>query len=419
MFSAMNLRIKSISFQFYIAALLLCTVVLLSCERETIDTESTSSIKILNTISEPMQVKVVTNSYGSILSFVTSGDVHSPLERQELFLMNRSGNGLQIVFLSDTLFQYMNAVPGLNGGFMVCASSNGYPYISLFQVDDNGMVSWSKNIPAIGGVNRNEPAIITYDNNYLVMYQSYGSGFFIWKGDANGNDIFNKKIPIPNAIHYGTGFNFGEKYVQLLQVNDTIIVIQGITYDQYSSQMIENCFLRSVNENIAKKWYSDNYDSTSIESSSGLFHSANDKIVLFGTKSTKTINEGFGDVFSRTYSLSGVFEDEIIYPRTESTPNKIMHTIHSPDGGYLMIGSNNQFFANDIVSPNRMILMKLNADLSLNWTKSIPTSFPAKGFDAVYLKDGSIGLMGLLKDNYSTNKLLYIHLDAFGNIINE
>jgi hypothetical protein len=360
---------------------------------------------------------MISSIYGNLLAFFACEAIGDSAFPQEFFLLNQSGEVLRNVSVSDSIYQYVTAVPALDGGFMVCASNDGSSYFSLYHIGDNGEVLWARNVPLLVGKIINQPSIVTYDNNYMVMYQSFSWGYYMWKGDANGSDIFNKKIPIPNAKHYGSGLNYGEKYSRFTQANDSLIVIQGITYDLYD-KMIENCFLRAVNESIEKKWYSSNYDSTHIESSSGLFYTAGHKIFFFGSKSTETLLEGYGDAFARTYSLTGILENEIVYPRIGGTPNTVKKTIQSPDGGYLMIGSNNQLATNIVVSPNQLTLFKLNSDLTINWSKSIDTDVPSKGFDAVYLNDGSIGVISVLKQNNSINKLIYMHLDATGNIIN-
>jgi hypothetical protein len=415
--SASVRRIWKRIFQRKVFIYVTCILTLLSCDKETIDSESNASIKLVSTISEPKMVKMISSTYGNLLAFFASEEQGDSAFRQELFLLNQSGEVLKNVFISDSTYQYMNAVAALNGGFIVCASNDGSSYFSIFHIGDNGDVISTKNVSVSVGSIINEPSITTNDNNYMVVYQSFSWGYYMWKGDANGSDIFNKRIPIPNARHYGSGLNYGEKYSRFMQANDSLIIIQGITYDEYD-RMIENCFLRAVDESVNKKWYSGNYDSTHIESSSGLFYSADNKIVLFGTKSTEILMAGYGDAFARIYSLTGILENEIVYPRIGETPNTIKQTIQSPDGGYFMIGSNNQLPSNIVVSPNQLVLIKLNADLTLNWSKSIDSYTPSKGFDAVYLSDGSIGVISLLKENNSMNKLIYMHLDETGNIIN-
>jgi len=405
------------SFQKKALAFAACILFLFSCNKEPINPESTSSIKLIPTVNAPKKVKMVSSANGNLLAFFTSEVQGDAAFQQELYLLNQSGEVLRNVIISDTVYQYMNAIPSVNGGFMVIASDNGSSQLSLFHVGDNGTVIWSKNVPLYVGTIINEPMITSHNNSYMVIYQSYSWGYYLWKADAYGSEILHKKIPIPNAQHYGSGLNYGEKYSRFIQGNDNLIIIQGITYDEYD-HMIENCFLRTIDENVNKKWYSTNYDSTHIESSSGLFFSTDNKIILFGTKSTEAILEGYGDGFARVYSVAGILENEIAYPRVGETYNTFKQTIKSPDGGYLMVGSNNQLPSNLVVSPTQLVIVKLNPDLTVSWSKTVSSGAPAKGFDVAYLADGSIGLIELLKDNNTTNKLIYLHLDSNGNLIN-
>src|SRR5678815_3243138 len=192
---------------------------------------------------------------------------------------------------------------------ILCAGSNTFSTLTLYHISENGDISWSKHIPIIIGnsLYGGNPAV-GLDNTYLVMYQAAGSGFYIWKGDVSGNEIFNRKIPTPNAYHFGTGLDKGEKYSRLIQVNDTLIVIQAVTIDLYE-EVVENCVLRAVDQNIARKWYaySTYPDSLHIEKGAGLFVHDHQQILFFGTRSGKSINEGFGDYFVRKYSLAGTY----------------------------------------------------------------------------------------------------------------
>lgn len=398
--------------------LLFISVFLLnSCKKDSGGTALLSSIKVIESQSEPKQVKMASSLNGTLLAYTNSGTLVIPAARQEFFILNPSGEVIKTFSLSDTVYQFVEAVPALNGGFFICASSTGFSYISLYHINDNADVVWTKSINVTFGTLLNSPSIaISYDNNYMVMFQSYGSGYYINKTDPSGNEIFNKKIPPPGYIHQGPGLNYGERYVRFYQPNDSMIVIQGVSVDGYD-QLVENCFIRALRDNVTQKWFSTNYDSTKFENGAGLIYN-NNKIVLAGIKSDNSVLEGYGDFFLRTYALDKTLIGDVILPKVGGTPNTFKQVIDSPDGGYILVGSNNQLPSNDIISPNKIILLKLRPDLSLDWSKSIDTYDPAKGFDLVYLKDGTIGLIGLLKSNLSVNKIIYIHLDSFGNLIN-
>jgi hypothetical protein len=187
--------------------------------------------------------------------------------------------------------------------------------------------------------------------------------------------------------------------------------------DMYS-ELIENCFLRTVDQNIVKKFYSTNYDSTHIEKGAALFSTSNQQILFFGTKSGKTVEEGFGDYFVRKYSLSMQYLGETNFARINGTPTLIRQAIEVPGGGYMLAGSNNQLPSNDVVSNNHIVLARVNSDLTLAWTREIKTEFPAKGYDLAWLPDGTLALIGLLKQDYATNVILYLHMNSNGDIIN-
>ena len=404
---------------FSFAVLLLLHV---GCDKDDDAGVSPSSIKVINTESEPKQVEMVSSASGSTLVITSSGTVVVPVAEQELLILDRSGEVISRPSFSDTIFQHIDAVAGLNGGFFLSATSNGFGYIMLYQLNDEGEVQWSTSITrnpiAVTVVNTSEPEIIiSRDGNYLMLYQSGSNTYRVWEGDAFGNTISDKKFQSPNAVHDPTGLNYGQKYVNLLDANDSIIVAQGVMDTEYSGLRVKNSFIRTTDHNLLKKDYSSHYDPDRFEKGVRLVY-RNNKIILFGSKAENVELQSHGDIFARIYSLTCDLENELLYPRVGGTPTTIYEVLDSPDGGWLMVGSNGQYNSNDLVSPNKPVLMKIRSDLTLDWSRVIQTGYPARGFDAVYHQDGTIGLVALLKDRYKVNKLMYVHLTSFGDIIN-
>ena len=365
---------------------------------------------------------MVSSASGSTLVITSSGTVVVPVAEQELLILDRSGEVISRPSFSDTIFQHIDAVAGLNGGFFLSATSNGFGYIMLYQLNDEGEVQWSTSITrnpiAVTVVNTSEPEIIiSRDGNYLMLYQSGSNTYRVWEGDAFGNTISDKKFQSPNAVHDPTGLNYGQKYVNLLDANDSIIVAQGVMDTEYSGLRVKNSFIRTTDHNLLKKDYSSHYDPDRFEKGVRLVY-RNNKIILFGSKAENVELQSHGDIFARIYSLTCDLENELLYPRVGGTPTTIYEVLDSPDGGWLMVGSNGQYNSNDLVSPNKPVLMKIRSDLTLDWSRVIQTGYPARGFDAVYHQDGTIGLVALLKDRYKVNKLMYVHLTSFGDIIN-
>ena len=388
------------------------------CKKETINFAEYSSLKIFENNHEPKQVQLTKSLNGNLLVTVCSADNFAGVVfSAELILLNNKGELIKNITFSDTAYQYVNAVPASDGGFFLVASTAHENYFSVKKINEVGNVIYTRNIVLSSGENKNSIGLCNCpDGNYLIIYQAVGNGYYVSKFDRGGFVIFNIKLPNPVSIHQGTGLNYGEKYVNIYQPADSLIVLQGVTYDQYN-ETIENCFIRELHGSMTNKWFSSNYDPTHFEIGSGFGLSTNQQLIFFGTISDHAINEYYGNPIARIYNSSGNLNQQIIFPQVDGTNTLILKTISTPDGGFLMVGSNNQSFTNDVVSNNHLILTKLNNDLSIAWNKTLSTYYPSKGFDAVYLNDGTIGIAGLIKDNLSTNRILYLHMDSNGKLI--
>jgi hypothetical protein len=403
--------------QIYLITLLILSF---SCNKPEIETEDHSAVNILSSTEGLADLKMAKSLGGNVLiaNSYGIGDANTTL-LQQFKLIKPSGEIIKSFSLVDTVYQFIDMMPGIDNGFFVTAANSNRHTIFWFKLDDSGNILWSGNKTLVAnGYPVNPPAVTkSYDNNYMILYQNTGSGFYVQKVDPAGNSVLNKKLPPPTSQHQGSGLNYGETVLAVFQPNDSMIVVQGENYDEYSGIRITNCFLRALTSSITHKWFSNNFDTTKIETGAGMFYSNANKILFFGCKSDNSIFERYGTVFVRSYSLSGVFENEITLPQIEGSPTIIKKTISTPDGGYLLVGSNGQLPSNDLVSPNKIILIKLNSDLTLSWTQALNTFFPGRSFDVTYLNDGTLGLVGFLKENYSVNKVIYLHLDASGNII--
>lgn len=405
------------TFLMFIVSLIFFT----SCKKETFDSGSNSSIKILTSTTGLADLKMAKSLNGNVLiaNSYGIGDANTAL-LQQFKLVKPSGEIIKSFALVDTVYQFIDVMPGIDNGFFITVANSDRHFISWYKLDDNGNTVWSGTKAMVAnGYAMNPPAVTkSYDNNYMILYQNTNSGYYVHKLDLSGNLVLNKKLPPPTSQHQGSGLNYGEAVLDIFQPNDSMIVVKGENYDEYTGIRITNCFLRALTSNITQKWFSTNFDTTKLETGVGMFNSNTNKIHFFGCKSDNSIFEKYGTVFVRSYSLTGVFENEVVLPQIEGSPTIIRKTISTPDGGYLLVGSNGQLPSNDLVSPNKIILIKLNSDLTVSWTQALNTFFPGRGFDVAYLNDGTLGVVGFLKENYSVSKVIYLHLDAGGNIIN-
>ncbi len=86
------------------------------------------------------------------------------------------------------------------------------------------------------------------------------------------------------------------------------------------------------------------------------------------------------------------------------------------DGGFIMCGTVNQAGSNTVVSPKRIYLLKIDANLNEQWSKLINTTYPSYGIDVLQTNDGGYLLSGHQKSFNKRFDMLVIKMDASGNI---
>lgn len=401
-----------------LTVLFLISILIWSCKKTDAVSSTHSSVKIIETATEPKQVNSIQLTNGNIVLWVCSGDELNGLAfPQEFFLITPNGELINTFTNSDTAFQYVHCLPCIDGGFICVSSTSHGNYILIQKMNDNGVQELKNIIPFTTNFLLNSPNICTDPiGNFVLEYQVYGDGYYISRVNRGAGVMVTTKIPSPAAIHHGTGLVVGEKVVDVFQPNDSVIFLQGVTYDQYN-ETVENCFVRELRNNVTQRWFSSNYDSTHFEHGNGFGITNNNQLVFFGTKSLHSVNEYYGFPFARIYNSSGALVNELQLSPTYNSLTLLKKTIATPDGGFLLIGSDNQYPVNDLVSDNHIALMKLNNSLQMEWSKEITNYYPSKAFDATYLNDGSMLVFGLIKDNLAINRIMILHLNSNGELI--
>ena len=96
--------------------------------------------------------------------------------------------------------------------------------------------------------------------------------------------------------------------------------------------------------------------------------------------------------------------------------NGIIQSTHTTrDGGYILCGTVNQANSAVIVSQTKIFIVKLNASLNIEWTKTINTTYPAYGMDAFETKDNGFLITGMEKSMNQNFEPILIKTDSEGN----
>jgi len=85
------------------------------------------------------------------------------------------------------------------------------------------------------------------------------------------------------------------------------------------------------------------------------------------------------------------------------------------DGGFILCGTVDQASSAVIVSYTKIFLVKLNPDLSVEWSRAIDTTNPSYGIDAFQTPDGGFLVTGNLKSLDKQYEVVVIKMDAHGN----
>lgn len=86
------------------------------------------------------------------------------------------------------------------------------------------------------------------------------------------------------------------------------------------------------------------------------------------------------------------------------------------DGGFIMCGTVNQANSNAVVSDTKIYLLKIDANLNEQWSKTIYTSYPSYGVDVLPTADGGYLVSGYHRSMDKRFEMLVIKTDATGNI---
>ena len=142
-------------------ALIISSVLFTACKKDTIDSESNSSISILTSTAGLADLKMAKSLGGIVLiaNSYGSGDANTAL-LQQFKLVKPSGEVIKSFSLVDTVYQFIDVMPGMDNGFFVTAANSNRHTISWFKLDDNGNIIWSGNKTLVAnGYSVNPPEV--------------------------------------------------------------------------------------------------------------------------------------------------------------------------------------------------------------------------------------------------------------------
>jgi len=99
------------------------------------------------------------------------------------------------------------------------------------------------------------------------------------------------------------------------------------------------------------------------------------------------------------------------------TGNGLINSIKpTNDGGYILCGTVNQSNSSTLVSKTKIYLLKIDAGLNEQWSRTFNTTYQSFGIDAFQTSDGSYVVAGHERTFDSKYNMLVIKTDGSGKI---
>lgn len=122
-----------------------------------------------------------------------------------------------------------------------------------------------------------------------------------------------------------------------------------------------------------------------------------------------------GKIGLNVFDMDGQLIDKKLI--TSFPKNGMINSIKQcSDGGYILCGTVNQENTVTLMSYTNMYILKLDANLNEQWSKTIETTYPSFGVEVLQTLDGGYLLSGYQRSFNKNYEMIAIKTDANGNI---
>ena len=126
-------------------------------------------------------------------------------------------------------------------------------------------------------------------------------------------------------------------------------------------------------------------------------------------------HNGWGNIGIDLFDTGGHYNSHIDY--SGYTNNCFINSINpTPDGGYILCGSDNMPNDTNSGTPTHIFAMKLNSGLSEQWSNAFDTYFSSNGVKAIQTNDGGYLLSGQHRSFGAHYDMVLIKTDANGKL---
>ncbi len=229
--------------------------------------------------------------------------------------------------------------------------------------------------------------------------------------DGAFNVLYLNTYQLPKNIIYSVG---------MVQSNDGTINITGNYQNTTSSANVNFPFLLRTNYVTGMKSFDTIANNN--EQPDCIIDNGNNQIIIVSsiggvalTNKYSTWHNGWGNIGIDIFDTGGHYNSHIDYSGYSN--NCFINSITpTPDGGYIMCGTDNMPNDTSSTTPTHIFAMKLNSGMSKQWSNSYDSYFSSIGANALQTSDGGYLLFGQHRSFNNHYDMVLIKTDANGNL---
>jgi hypothetical protein len=316
------------------------------------------------------------------------------------------------------------ALPG--GGFMTAGfNTETSNIIYVYIYDNDGNILSSKSLTVYDYCNKYPLHIVLLNNGNYAFAGTYGYSSAVYAYlDITDNTFNSLYLNSYFIISDGDALQAGAQ--DLCQSEDGAINMTGWLYNINS---YPNMHLIRVTPEGAQLSHTILNDSLYSQTPNCIATYKNNLIIAnsrelsgsdFGGYSNWT-NTGY-DLLAATLCLDNIDTSAKLVSREQFTgypPYAMFSSMkHTQDGGYVLCGTVNSLLSasSGLVSPTKIYVIKLDANLNQQWTNMYDTNYPSYGIDICQTSDGGYLICGHHRSFQNHFDMVLIKTDANGNV---
>jgi hypothetical protein len=393
-----------------------------SCSKT--NTQNSTSSTFIKVIATDSNFNAVNSFQMSDGSFIVFGADPQSVRGGLIVKLSSGGTILWEKRMPSSIAKLWKVISIQGGGFAATGFTSGTPdfNVNVCLFDNNGNLISSKS---------NSPGYYPYTNP-LDMIQ-LNNGNYAFAGTLGNGSLDNHYVYLMitdeafNVLYLNT-YQLSKDIIYsvcMVESNDGTLNITGNYQNTTPSVPISFPFLLRANYKTEQKSF--DTIANSLEAPDCVAANASNQVIIVSSSFTSSgsgvavtdkyssWDNTWGNIGIDIFDTGGYYNSHIAY--SGYTNNCFINSITpTPDGGYILCGTDNMPTDTTSNTSTHIFAMKLNASLNEQWSNSYDTYYPSYGVNAGQTSDGGYLISGQHRSFNNHYDMVLIKTDANGDM---